>query len=92
MYREHETPKDRTDGIWVCLARLNTPEAFGRKYIGPVVSELVDELSAFLGISETKTNTFLACTLDEGLHKLLFMYVHSFRQVHAGKGVRAIQV
>jgi hypothetical protein len=38
-----------------------------------VVSELVDELAAFLGISEAEPNTLTACTLDKRLDEFLLM-------------------
>jgi hypothetical protein len=68
-----ETTKDRVDRIRVLLIWLDASKAFGRKNVGSVVSKLVDELAAFLGIGETEPNTLAACGLDEGLDELLLV-------------------
>jgi hypothetical protein len=54
----------------VLLTWLNAFKAFGRKNVGSVVSKLVDELAAFLGIGEAEPNTLAARTLDKGLDEL----------------------
>jgi hypothetical protein len=65
-----EATRDRIDRIWVLLTWLNAFKAFGRKNVGSVVSKLVDELAAFLGIGEAEPNTLAARTLDKGLDEL----------------------
>jgi hypothetical protein len=57
----------------VLLTWLYASETFRGKNVGSVVSKLVDELAAFLGISEAEPNTLAACTLDKGLDELLLM-------------------
>jgi len=57
----------------VLLTWLYASETFRGKNVGSVVSELVDELAAFLRISEAEPNTLTACTLDKRLDEFLLM-------------------
>ena len=72
-----ETPKDRIDRIWVLLIRFNASKAFGIENVGSMMSKLVDEFAAFLGVGETEKSALAARTLDKGLDECLFVQVHT---------------